>query len=62
MHRDKGDKKMVPVATVGTIYGCYIIQTEFSRLRPNRIIRVECLSFCPTSMEASSGVRESLIY
>ena len=56
MHRDKGDKKMVPVATVVTIYGCYIIQTEFSCLRPRRIIRVECLNFSSTTIEASHGV------
>ena len=37
------------VATVGAIYGCYIIQTEFSRLRRNRVIRVECFSFCSTT-------------
>jgi hypothetical protein len=53
MHRDKRDKKMVPVATVGTIYGSYIIQTEFSRLGPSWIIRVECLSFCSTTVEQS---------
>ena len=48
---------MVSVATVGTIYGCYIIQTEFSRLRPNRIIRVECLNFCSTTMDRISWCR-----
>ena len=50
---------MAPVATVGTIYGCYIIQTEFSRLRQNRIIRVECLNFCPTTILACILVSEN---
>ena len=62
MHWDKRDKKMAPVATVGTIYGCYIIQTEFSRLRPKRIIRVECLNFCSTTIEASILVSENHWY